>query len=375
MIYLDYAANEPVDPAVLAAFVETEKTYWGNPNASHPAGQAARQELARVTEAIARHLGVSPAEVIYTSGATASNHLAIQEAARAGGQWGKHILSTALEHASVREALSALQAQGYEIELVAVDSTGKLDLEQLRQKLREDTILLTLPAVDSELGVVQPLGQVTEILKNNPHCHLHVDATQAVGKQELMLEGVDTMSMAPHKFGGLTGSGLLYQRKSTAARPQDRGGRGRPLSQAGTPALALAVSAEKALSIALENQKARTDYVRTLNRQLRAALGQYPKVKFNSPEDGVPHILNLSVQGVMGTVFQRALGERGVCVSVKSACAEEGTPSQAVLALAGDRKNALSSWRISLSHLTTWEELEAFLQCFAACYHALCTKP
>lgn len=130
----------------------------------------------------------------------------------------------------MREALSALQTQGYEIELVAVDSTGKLDLEQLRQKLREDTILLTLPAVDSELGVVQPLGQVTEILKNNPHCHLHVDATQAVGKQELMLEGVDTMSMAPHKFGGLTGSGLLYQRKSTGSPASGPRGRGRPLS-------------------------------------------------------------------------------------------------------------------------------------------------
>ena len=375
MIYLDYAANTPADPAVLAAFLDTERTYPGNPNASHPAGQAAREALAQVTEAIAARLGVTPPEIIYTSGATESNNLAIKGIAQGARSRGKHILSTVLEHSSVRGSLSALQEQGYEVELVEVDRAGKIDLDRLREKLREDTVLVALSAVDSELGAVQPIRQVGEILADYPNCSLHVDATQAVGKGEMVLEGVDTLSLAPHKFGGLNGSGLLVKRRGLSLQPQIHGGNSATAFRSGTPALALALSMERALALALDHQAQRTAYVGELNRQLRQALGRYPRVRFNSPADGAPHILNLSVQGVMGTVFQRALSDEGVCVSVKSACAEEGTPSQGVLAVTGDRKNALSSWRISLSHLTTQEEVAGFLACFDRCYRALCPAP
>lgn len=374
MIYLDYSANTPADPAVLEAFCRTEQTYPGNPNSVHCAGQAARQEMARATESIAGLLGVRPGEIIYTSGASESNNLAIKGIAQAARHTGRHIISTALEHSSVGGSLSALQAQGYEIDLVDINRDGTIDLEQLDSLLRKDTVLVSVCAVDSELGTVQPIRRIGALLKNYPNCRLHVDATQAVGKTPLVLDGVDTMSIAPHKFYGLNGSGLLVKRKDLVIEPQIHGGTSTTLYRSGTPALALAVSTEKALELALTNQAQRVETVRELNRQLRAALGAYPQVRFNSPENAVPHILNLSVAGVKGTVFQRALSERGICVSVKSACSAEGTPSKAVFAVSRDRKNALSSWRISLSHLATQEEIDQFLQAFGQCVQTLAPK-
>ena len=368
MIYLDYSANTPADPAVLDAFYQTERRYIGNPNSTHPAGQAARAEMARVTDSIAALLGVLPQEIIYTSGASESNNLALKGIVQASRHVGKHIVSTALEHSSVGGALSALQQQGCEIDLVDIRQDGTLDLEQLRELLRKDTVLVAVCAVDSELGTVQPIREIAEILKDYPNCRLHVDATQAVGKTELVLDGVDTMSIAPHKFYGLNGSGLLVKKKHLVIEPQIHGGGSTTPYRSGTPALGLAVSIETALRLALEGQNERIAQIAALNRRLRTELGKYPAVRFNSPENAVPHILNLSVSGVKGTVFQRELGKYGVCVSVKSACSTEGTPSKAVYAVSHDRKNALSSWRISLSHLTTEAEITEFLQIFDRCY-------
>ena len=371
MIYLDYSANTPVDPTVLDAFCKAEQTYIGNPNSTHCAGRAAHDKLAHVTEDIAGLLGVEPAEVIYTSGASESNNLAIKGIAQASRHIGRHIISTALEHASVGGTLTALQQLGYEVDLVDIMRDGTIDLEQLRNLLRKDTILVSVCAVDSELGTVQPIRQIAEILKDFPNCRLRVDATQAVGKTELVLDGVDTMSIAPHKFYGLNGSGLLLKRKNMVIEPQIHGGTSTTLYRSGTPTLALAVSVEKALRLALTHQEERCRYAQNLNDDLRRVLLQYPQVRINSPEGAVPHILNLSVQGVKATVFQQALSARGVCVSVKSACSTEGTPSKAVFAVSRDRKNALSSWRISLSHLTTKREIDEFLQIFDQCYQSL----
>ena len=371
MIYLDYSANTPADPAVLDAFCQTERQYIGNPNSTHPAGQAAHAVLDRVTAHIAGMLGVEPEEIIYTSGASESNNLALKGIVQASWHTGKHIISTALEHSSVGGALSALQQQGCEVDLVDIGRDGRIDLEHLRELLRKDTVLVSVCAVDSELGTVQPIREIGEILRAYPNCRLHVDATQAVGKTALVLDGVDTMSIAPHKFYGLNGSGLLVKKKDLVIEPQIHGGSSTTIYRSGTPALGLAVSIEKALELTLGNQAERIAYVRGLNRRLRTALAQYPAVRINSPESAVPHILNLSVSGVKGTVFQQELGKHGVCVSVKSACSVEGTPSKAVYAVSRDRKNALSSWRISLSHLTTEAELEEFLQIFDRCYHGL----
>ena len=371
MVYLDYSANTPVDPAVLAALCEAENSYLGNANSTHRAGQAARKRLEEATAAIAALLCAEDAEIIYTSGASESNNLAIKGIAQANRQRGRHIISTALEHPSVGGCLSALQEKGWEIDLADIRRDGTVDLEQLADLLRKDTALVSLSLVDSELGTVQPVEKVAELLENYPGCCLHLDATQAVGKIPLQLAGVDTVSIAPHKFYGLNGSGLLVKKRELVIEPQIHGGSGPTLYRSGTPALGLAAAARTALQLALEHREERTQYVAALNAQLRKTLSAYPAVKINSPAGAVPHILNISVAGVGGAVFQRALGERGICVSVKSACSAEGTPSRAVFAVSRDRKNALSSWRVSLSHLTTREDVGAFLEAFDLCYQEL----
>ena len=347
MIYLDYSANTPVDARVLEQFCAVERRCIGNANSHHQAGSAAKAEIDAATIKIASLLGVQPAEIIYTSGASEANNFALKGLARLSRHAGRHIISTPLEHSSVSGTLTALQEQGYEIDLLDVKQDGTVDLENLKDLLRPDTICVAITLVDSELGVVQPVQEIAAILKAYPHCHLHVDATQAVGKIPVSFEGVDTMSLTAHKFYGLNGIGLLIKRRNLALEPLIHGGE------------------------STTDLPGRVDHVAKLNAELRAALSTYPLVRINSPDHAIPHVLNLSVRNVKGTVFQRELDAKGVCVSVKSACSSDGLPSRAVFAVSRDRRNALSSWRISLSHLTTEDEIKAFLQAFDVCYREL----
>ena len=371
MIYLDYSANTPVDARVLEQFCAVERRCIGNANSHHQAGSAAKAEIDAATIKIASLLGVQPAEIIYTSGASEANNFALKGLARLSRHAGRHIISTPLEHSSVSGTLTALQEQGYEIDLLDVKQDGTVDLEHLKDLLRPDTICVAVTLVDSELGVVQPVQEIAAILKAYPHCHLHVDATQAVGKIPVSFEGVDTMSLTAHKFYGLNGIGLLIKRRNLALEPLIHGGESTTIYRSGTPTVALASSLACALDLAVIDLPNRVDHVAKLNAELRAALSTYPLVRINSPEHAIPHVLNLSVRNVKGTVFQRELDAKGVCISVKSACSSDGLPSRAVFVVSRDRRNALSSWRISLSHLTTEDEIKAFLQAFDVCYREL----
>lgn len=372
MLYLDYSANTPVDEAVLQCFCEAERRYPGNANAHHQAGTDAKAAINEATRSIARCLGAPPAGIIYTSGASEANNLAVKGLAALGRAAGRHILSTPLEHSSVSGSLEALQKQGYEVELLDICSDGTVDLADLKNRLRPDTVLVAVTAVDSELGVVQPVTEIAALLKDYPHCHLHVDATQAVGKLPLpSFEGIDTLSLTAHKFYGLNGIGVLVKRRGLALEPLIHGGESTTIYRSGTPTVALASSLALALELAVEQLPEHAEAVQKANAFLRTELAKYPKVRINSPENAIPHILNLSVQDVKGTVFQRELNEEGVCVSVKSACSSDGLPSRAVFAVSRDRRNALSSWRVSLSHRTTEEDLRGFLAAFDRCYRGL----
>lgn len=363
MIYLDYSAHTPADGRVLERFLSVERRFTGNPNSRHPMGLAAAEELSRVTESVAKIMDCLPAEVIFTSGASEANNLAVKGIARASRHIGRHVISTGLEHPSVSGALTALKDEGYEVDLVGINRDGRIDLDELRGLLRRDTVLVAVTLVDSELGTVQDIDALQEILKAYPDCRLHLDATQAVGKIPVTFTG-DTMTFAPHKFYGLCGSGVLLKRRGLVIEPMIHGGSGVSEYRSGTPALGLAAALEEALRLATDGLFERRAAVKERSERLKAALNAYPGVRINSPEGAVPHILNLSVDGVKGTAMQAALADRGVCVSVKSACQTEGTPSRAVYAVSRDRKNALSSFRISLSHLTTAEELEEFIKIF-----------
>ncbi len=374
MIYLNYCADTPVSREVLERFCEAAGIL-GSANARHAAGYAARAVVDAAASDTAALLCVDPTEIIFTSGATESNNLAVKGLALANLRTGRHIVSTPMEHSSVSAPLAALERNGWKVELADVGRDGKIDLNAFERMIRPDTALVAVSAVSSELGAVQPIAEISEIVRRFPGCRLHVDAAQAVGKTELDFRLADTVSFSPHKFYGLTGVGVLYKRYGAELEPQMHGGASTTVYRSGTPAAALAASTVPALRSATEELPARRERVAALNARLRAELTRYPLLRVNSPEDAVPHILNVSVEGVKGTRMQRALDGRGVCVSVKSACASDGLPSREVLAVTGDSRRALSSFRISLSHLTTDAEIDGSLAAFDECYEVLTKKP
>lgn len=361
MIYLDYAADTPVCEAVLTAFLSAAREYGANPNSGHALGLAARRKLNQTTDHIAGMLGAKPDEIVITSGATEANNLAILGAANAYQSRGRHLITSPMEHASVTGPMTALKNQGFELDFMKVQPDGRVDITNLMSLLRPDTVLVSLCAVDSEVGVVQDLESVRDILAGFPNCRLHVDATQAVGKLPVKLEGADFITLSPHKFYGITGSGALIVRGGIRLAPLWHGGTGATPYRSGTPMLALTVAMEAALEDALLHLDERLENVRRLNHRLREALGGLRFVTLNSPINASPYILNFSVLGIRARELIVLLSDRNICVSSKSACCAPASPSHPVMAMTGDRKRSLNTVRVSLSHLTCENEIDQFL--------------
>ncbi|MCL1987336.1 MAG: aminotransferase class V-fold PLP-dependent enzyme [Firmicutes bacterium] len=360
MIYLDYAAHTPPDLAVLQEFLEIEKNYIANPISNHKHGWLAKEKFAEINEILTKLFSAD--EIIFTSGATEANNLAIRGLPKTQN---RHIISSCLEHPSVHAPLATLQEQGYDVDLVDILPNGTINLQHLVQLLRNDTILLTVPWVDSELGAIQPIAEISDILEDYPNCFFHVDAAQAVGKFPIkMTPQISTLSFSPHKFYGLVGVGVLLKRKDVVLNQQIIGGKSMSDYRGGTPTLAMAASTCTALNLATTEMLPRQNKVEKLRNIIVETFSEYPQMRINSPLDGSPYILNASVNGVKGTDFQEYLnnlGENGACISVKSACSAVGTISRPVFAVSKNKKNALSSWRLSFSHLTTIDEIIEFL--------------
>ena len=357
MIYLDHASHTPACAKVLAEFCRVEQKYTANPQSAHDLGKAAKAKLIKLTEDIATLLGAKPEEVLFTSGATEANNIAISTLAHAGRHIGKHIITNALEHPSVSAPIADLQNQGYEIEMADILPNGTVDLNGIRALLRPDTVLLTVPWIDSELGAIQPVQELLSLLKDYPNCRLHVDAAQAAGKFPVSFSTIDTLSISPHKFNGVCGIGVLLSKEA--------------IKPSGTPPLALVASTYTALKLALQKEADTINHVKHLRNHVIESLKG--KVHINSPLEGSPYILNLSISGfsIKGVDFQSALNKHGICVSVKSACSVPGTLSRPVFAVSRNKKNALASWRISFSHLTTMAEVETFVETFNLLYKEL----
>lgn len=372
-IYLDYASNTPVDKDVLNTFNEITLKYFANPNSTHILGKVINKKIQETTENIIKELSKKAnldenMEIIYTSGSSESNNLAIKGIAKSYKENGKHIISTFLEHSSVSSPLTYLKEQGYEIDIVNITNEGKVDLEHLKSLIRKDTILVSICYVDSEVGIVQPIEEIAKIVKEYPNCFFHVDCTQAVGKINIDLKNIDLISFAPHKFYGLNGFGALIKNKEIVLEPLINGGASTTIYRSGTPVIGQICALEKALEISFNNLEERKKYVKNINKKLRANLSKYKDVKINTISDENPFILNISVNGVKATEFKNKLEEYGVCISIKSACTITITPSRIVMAMTHDRKRALDSFRISLSHLVKESEINKFLEIFDKCY-------
>ena len=369
MIYLDYAADTPASEEALEAFVTATRAFMANPNAAHALGYAAKEHIHQQTAHIAQLLGVQPEEIIYTSGATEANNLAIKGVLEEYKRYGKHVITTFMEHSSVTGPFSYMQALGYEVDYVRVLSDGTVDLQHLKELLRPDTILVSTAYVDSECGVVQPVSQIADLVHQMPHCFYHVDATQAVGKVPVDFEKIDLVTFTAHKFNGLHGIGVLIKKVAVHLSPLHHGGLSTTAFRSGTPSLALITSLDCALEAALKAQAERYQVIAKYNSWLREKLEGYPQVKMNSPQAASPYILNFSMMGVKANLFKEALAKKEIYIATKSACTSPNTPSRPVMAMTNDRKRAMSMLRLSLSHLTTMEELEQFMAEFNSCYH------
>lgn len=373
MIYLDYAANTPANEQVIDTFSEVSRFFLANPNSTHKLGRMAAERLNESTKKIASLLGVLESEIIFTSGASESNNMAVKGAAAYYKKYGKHIITTFLEHSSVNGAVGYLQNNGYEVDYAEISQDGLIDLDSLKEIIRDDTVLVSICYVDSEVGLVQQIDEIGKVIKNYPHCVFHVDATQAVGKIPVNFENVDLITFAPHKFYGLNGCGVLIKKEGVIIEPLIHGGISNTAFRSGTPALGMIASTEKALELAYENLENNYNYVKKLNEEIKNAFKKYPNVKINSNENSVPFILNISINKVNTEEFKMELENYDIYVSTKSACCAPNTASRPVYALTKDRKRALSTLRISLSYLTKIDDIKLFLDAFDKCYKKICS--
>jgi len=362
MIYLDYAANTPVDKEVLDIFCETSLNYIGNPNSPYDLGHKASERLRQSVIKVGDLLGAKESEVIFTSGASESNNMAIKGVANRYKRYGKHIITTYLEHASVTGPITALQNDGFEVDFVNITEDGQVDLGHLKELLRQDTILVSICYVDSEVGIVQPIEEISKIVREYPRCYLHVDSTQAVGKIPVSFDAIDLLTFSGHKIYGPTGCGVLLKKENIMLEPLIHGGISTTTYRSGTPMLSLAAATEKALSLSMDNLEERLRHVTSLNNYLREELGKINIVHINTKKDGSPYILNISLKGINTNILQSKLSEKEIYVATKAACCAPNTVSRPVYAITKDRKLALATLRISLGHQTTMEELSTFLK-------------
>lgn len=371
MIYLDYSATTPVNEEVLDSFINTTKKYIGNPNSLHKLGVNGSHLISMATEQIKKVLNVNNVDVIYTSGASEANNMALKGIADMYSNRGKTIISTKLEHSSINEPLKYLEKKGFNIVYVELDNNGIVDIDNLKRLMNDDVILVSICAVNSELGIRQPIEEIGKILSNYSKCYFHVDMTQAIGKVNIDLSNVDLFSFSAHKFYGIKGIGALVKKSKIIIEPLIHGGKSTTEYRSGTPSLELIVSMAKAIRLIYEKIDNNYKYISNLNNELKNFLKDYDKVSINSNDKCIPHILNISVLGVKPETFLHALEEKEIYISTKSACSSNSSISSVVYEITKDNEKASHSIRISLSYLTTEKDIEVFKEVFDNCYKEL----
>lgn len=360
MKYFDYSATTPVNEEVLDTYCKTCINYPGNPNSLHSLGVQSKRLMDSATQQIAKQLNVKPHEIIYTSGASESNNTAIKGVCFKYQNRGKHIITTRLEHSSVVEPIEYLKTLGFTVDYAPLKEDGTIDLDAFQSLMRDDTILVSVASVSSELGILQPIDALGKIIATYPKCFFHVDMTQTFGKVPFSLEYVDFMSMSAHKIYGLKGIGLLYKKESIDILPLIHGGKSTTRYRSGTPALPLIVSFAKTIRMSLESLDVNYQRVFGLNQRLVSGLQQIDGIQINHTSATIPHIVNISIQGIKPETLLHALEEKEIYVSTQSACATSAV-SIPVYEITKDEARAKSSIRISLSHLTTEEEVDDLL--------------
>ena len=368
-IYLDHAATTPVDPAVVAAMLPYWTTTWGNPSSLYAAGREARAALDEARATVARCLGCAPNEIVFTSGGTEGDNLALKgaiEHARLAGR-PTHLITTAIEHHAVLHAAEALARVGTAITVLPVDGEGFVDPDAVEAAIRPETALISVMYANNEIGTIQPLAQIAEVARRRGIL-FHTDAVQAAGSLPLDVRalGVDLLTIAAHKFYGPKGVGALYVRAGTPLRYQQQGGPQEGDRRGGTENVAGVVGLATALRLAEAGQSAYVEHCRALRDRLTdAILATIPGARLNGPRGDarLPNNVNVAFTGVQGEDLIIALDLAGVAASSGSACTTGATEPSHVLRAIGVPDDAIGgSLRLTLGRDNTPEEVATVLE-------------
>lgn len=367
MIYFDNAATTKVNREVLATYVELCEKFFGNPSSNHRIGQESNKLLNAARANILKLLNLeNEYEVIFTSGATESNNLVIKGLALAYKNRGKHLITSMVEHPSVLNAFKQLRDEfGFELTVLPVDENGCVNIDVLKKEMRSDTILVSIMAVNNEVGSINNIKELSKVIHSYPKCFFHSDTTQGFGKIPLDYQELDAFVASAHKIHGLKGSGLLVIRKNVAPLPLFSGGGQEFNLRSGTNDMPKDVALAKAVRLSFENMNANIKHIKEINDYLRNELKHIDEVIINSPKNSSPYILDFSLKLHKASVVVEALSLKNIMVSTISACSSKRNEKSHVLtAMNKDLRLSSNPIRLSFDETNTLEEAQIFIQEF-----------
>ncbi len=373
MIYFDNSATTKPYPEALATYTEVATRIWGNPSSLHNLGSQATRILEASRKQIAELIGKKAEEIYFTSGGTEGDNWILKGVAFEKAPYGKHIIVSDIEHPAIKESAAWLKTQGFEVDYAPVDARGFVKVDALANLLRPDTTLVSIMAVNNEIGSIQPIHDIAALLEDRPTVSFHVDAVQALAKvatEVYLPERVDFATFSSHKFHGLRGVGFVYIKEGKKITPLLTGGGQEKEMRSTTENVAGIAATAKALRLAMENQEAFASKTQQMKEVIRKELANYPDVTVFSGEDHfAPHILTFGIKGVRGEVVVHAFEEFDIYISTTSACSSKaGKPAGTLIAMGVDKSIAQTAVRLSLDLENDMSQVEQFLTKFKLIY-------
>lgn len=374
MIYFDNSATTKMAPEALETYSQVVTKIWGNPSSLHKLGDRAHGLLEASRKQVADLLGVNTDEIYFTSGGTESNNTAIKGTAWAKREFGKHIITSSVEHASVANTFTELENLGFRVTRLPVDKEGRVNPEDLKAALDKDTTLVSIMGVNNEIGTIQPIKEISEILADYPNIHFHVDNVQALGKgiwDQVFTSRVDMMSFSSHKFHGPRGIGILYKKRGRMLMPLCEGGGQEKGLRSGTENLAAIAAMAKAARLLLTDEKEKADREYAIKEKISKYLAGKPGIHIFSPlkANFAPHILCFALEGIRGETLVHTLEDQDIYISTTSACAsKKADEASTLVAMKTPDAIATSAVRLSFDESNTLEEADEFISAFDEIY-------
>ncbi|HEM3173926.1 TPA: cysteine desulfurase [Streptococcus suis] len=374
MIYFDNAATTQVYPEVLKTYTEVATKIWGNPSSLHNLGSQATRILEASRKQIGELLGKDSKEIFFTSGGTEGDNWVIKGVAFEKAHLGKHIIVSAIEHPAVKESALWLKTQGFEVDLAPVNAQGFVDVAALESLIRPDTTLVSIMAVNNEIGAIQPIQEISQLLADKPTISFHVDAVQAIGKvptERYLTERVDFASFSGHKFHSVRGVGFVYVKSGKKIAPLLTGGGQESDKRSTTENVAGIAATAKALRLTLDKAADSQKRLVAMKQILVDELNKYQDVTvFSGLEDFAPSIVTFGIKNIRGEVIVHAFEDHQIYISTTSACSSKaGKPAGTLIAMGVPQKLAQTAVRISLDDDNDMGQIEQFLTIFKQIYH------